>query len=57
MEGALYFCNIDHSPNTKKFIATKDSVNDPIVDLRWNPGEDLIIAVFKTGVMKMYAID
>lgn len=52
-DGTIYFCNLD----TKKTLKTKEESIIEVVDLQWNPGEDLVLAVFANGVVKLFGLD
>jgi uncharacterized protein with WD repeat len=49
-DGTLYFCNID----SKKTIKAKEEIIEPILELTWNPGEDILAVVYENGSMRLY---
>mmetsp|Transcript_14494 Transcript_14494/g.14108 ORF Transcript_14494/g.14108 Transcript_14494/m.14108 type:complete len:125 (-) Transcript_14494:70-444(-) len=41
---------------TKVLVKGNEPDEDPIVDLAWNPGEDLIVVVHASGKMRLYTV-
>jgi hypothetical protein len=53
LDGTLYFGDVE----ARRLNKAKDIRVEEIVDLRWSPGEDLLIVLFKSGLMCMFALD
>jgi hypothetical protein len=52
-DGTIYFCSID----IKKIIKGREDIIEPILDISWNPGEDILAVVYASGKMRLYAQD
>lgn len=53
--GYLYLYNIEK--RTKEITYDAMSNSNGVVELMWNPGEDVFLALFKDGTLRLYAQD
>jgi hypothetical protein len=56
-KGTIYLYNLEKKQveieYSGMYIASTNKKN-PVVDLAWNPGEDVFLALFKDGALRLY---
>jgi WD40 repeat protein len=53
LEGHIFFYDMD----TKQKSEVNKSCGENVVDLAWNPGDNLLIALFENGRMCMFSVE
>lgn len=52
-EGNIFFYDMD----TNKRQDVNKSCGEDVLDLAWNPGENLLLALFENGRMCLFSVD